>query len=76
MLIPQQRQAFFVGSNVRKTAMGLTKLNSTTMQNINSQRHFAAHLQGKNREPALQKSCKTYASASSSFSIGRQNKTH
>jgi len=33
-------------------------------------------LQGKNREPALQKSCKTYASASSCISIEQQYKTH
>jgi len=32
-------------------------------------RHFAAHLQGENQEPALQKSCKTNASASSCNSI-------
>jgi hypothetical protein len=42
--------------------MGLTEFCSATLQNINSQRNFAAHLQVKNREPALQKRCKTYAS--------------
>jgi hypothetical protein len=33
-------------------------------------RHFAAHLQGKNREPALQKSCKPTLQLAVVFQFG------